>query len=120
VATVDAACADVAGGRDEPTTCAVRLAKARASTCTFRQSAQIRALPNTAVPILDLLAEPWRFRAEMSQEPVVEVPRRTETSEAPGWQGATTKNIGNIRRRSNAARRDASPVECSGTPTAGS
>jgi len=48
-------------------------------------------------------------------EPVVEVPRRTETDEAPGWQGATTENIGNIRRRSNAVRRDASLVECSVT-----
>jgi len=43
------------------------------------------------------------------------VPRCTETGEAPGWQGATTKNIGNICGRSNAARRDAPPVECSGT-----
>jgi hypothetical protein len=65
---------------------------------------------------------------------VVEVPRRTETNEAPGWQGATTENIGNIRGRRNAARpgapgahacalgwrRDASFVECSGTFTTGS
>jgi hypothetical protein len=27
---------------------------------------------------------------------VVKVQRRTETGEAPGWQGATTENIGNI------------------------
>jgi len=27
---------------------------------------------------------------------VVEVWRRTETGEAPRWQGATTENIGNI------------------------
>jgi len=27
---------------------------------------------------------------------VVEVHRRTENGEAPGWQGATTENIGNI------------------------
>jgi hypothetical protein len=27
---------------------------------------------------------------------VVEVPRRTETGEAPGWQGATTANTGSI------------------------
>jgi hypothetical protein len=45
----------------------------------------------------------------------MEVPRRTETVEAPGWPGATTEDIGNIRRRSNAARRDASAVECRGT-----
>ena len=29
-------------------------------------------------------------------QPVVKLPRRTETSEAPRWQGATTENIGNI------------------------
>src|SRR5512138_580911 len=38
--------------------------------------------------------------------------RSTEGGEAPGWQGATTENIGNMRGRSNAARRDASPAEC--------
>ena len=38
--------------------------------------------------------------------------RSTEGGEAPGWQGATTENIGNMRERSNAARRDASPAEC--------
>ena len=53
-------------------------------------------------------------------EPVVKVPRRIETGEAPGWQGATMENIGNIRRRSNAAGWDASSVECSGTFTTGS
>ena len=31
-----------------------------------------------------------------SQQPVVKVWRRTETGEAPRWQGATTENIGNI------------------------
>jgi hypothetical protein len=31
-----------------------------------------------------------RFEAELRWQPVVEVPRRIETSEAPGWQGATT------------------------------
>jgi hypothetical protein len=30
------------------------------------------------------------------EEPVVEVPRRTETGEAPGRPGATTENIGNM------------------------
>jgi len=50
----------------------------------------------------------------------VKVPRRIETGEAPGWQGATMENIGNIRRRSNAAGWDASSVECSGTFTTGS
>jgi len=43
----------------------------------------------------------------------MESPRRIETDEAPGWPGATTEDIGNIRRRSNAARRDASAVDCS-------
>jgi hypothetical protein len=28
--------------------------------------------------------------------------RSTEAGEAPGWQGATTENIGNMRGRSNA------------------
>jgi len=46
---------------------------------------------------------------------VVEVWRRTETGEAPRWQGAMTENIGNIRGKSNAASEDASPVECSQT-----
>ncbi len=45
----------------------------------------------------------------------MEVPRRIETVEAPGRQGATKENIGNIRLRSNAAGRDASAVECSAT-----
>ncbi len=47
-------------------------------------------------------------------------PRGTETDEAPAWQGATTENIGNMRGRSNAARRDASSGECSGTFITGS
>jgi hypothetical protein len=29
-------------------------------------------------------------------QPVVQVPRRTETGEAPGWQGATSENTGSI------------------------
>ena len=33
---------------------------------------------------------------QQRQQPVVEVWRRTETGEAPRWQGATTENIGNI------------------------
>jgi len=48
---------------------------------------------------------------------VVEVPRGTETGEAPGDPGARRANIGNIQPTSNAERRDASPVECSGTST---
>ena len=52
-------------------------------------------------------------------QPVVNVWRRTETGEAPRWQGATTKNIGNICGRSNAVSEDASPVECSQTFTTG-
>jgi hypothetical protein len=46
---------------------------------------------------------------------VVKLARRTESGDAPAWQGATTENIGNILGRSNAARRDAAPVECSGS-----
>jgi len=49
----------------------------------------------------------------------MEVPRRTETGEAPGDQGARRANIGNIQPTSNAERRDASPGECRGTFTAG-
>jgi len=49
----------------------------------------------------------------------VEVARSTETGEAPGDQGARRANIGNIQPTSNAERRDASPVECSGTFTPG-
>jgi hypothetical protein len=45
----------------------------------------------------------------------MKLPRRTETREAPGRQGATTENTGSIWRRSNAAGRDASRVECSGS-----
>jgi hypothetical protein len=29
-------------------------------------------------------------------QPVVQVHRRTENGEAPGWPGVTTENIGNI------------------------
>jgi len=47
------------------------------------------------------------------------VPRRTEAGEAPGDQGARSENMGDIRTTSNAERRDASPVECSGTFTTG-
>ena len=43
-----------------------------------------------------------------------ETPRRTESGQAPGWQGATSEHIGDIRLRSNAAGRDAWPLECSG------
>jgi hypothetical protein len=50
---------------------------------------------------------------------MVEVPRRTETGEAPAAPGARREHIGNMRPTSNAERRDASPVECSGTSTAG-
>ena len=51
---------------------------------------------------------------------MVKVACGTETGEAPAWQGATRENSGHIRLRSNAARRDASPVECRGTFTTGS
>ena len=50
----------------------------------------------------------------------MEVPRRTETGEAPADPGARSANTGSIQATSNAERRDASPVECSGTCTAGS
>jgi hypothetical protein len=30
------------------------------------------------------------------KQPVVQLHRRTENGEAPGWQGTTTENIGNI------------------------
>ena len=53
------------------------------------------------------------------QQSVVKVPRRTETGDAPVRQGATKENTGSIRPRSNAASRDAAPVECSGTFTTG-
>jgi hypothetical protein len=55
----------------------------------------------------------------LPQQPVVEVPRRTETGEAPGDPDARRANIGNIQPTSNAERRDASLVECSGTSTTG-
>jgi hypothetical protein len=50
---------------------------------------------------------------------VVKGARGTETGEAPGDQGVRRENIGNIRPTSNAERRDASLVECSGTFTTG-
>jgi hypothetical protein len=50
---------------------------------------------------------------------VVEVPRCIETGEAPADQGARRENMGHIRATSNAERRDASPVECRATSTAG-
>ena len=49
-----------------------------------------------------------------------ETPRCTETGEAPARQGATRENIEHIRPRSNAVRRDAAPVECSGDFATGS
>ena len=55
-----------------------------------------------------------------AKEPVVKRPRGTVTGEAPGDQGARRANIGNIQATSNAERRDASPVECSGRFTTGS
>ena len=33
----------------------------------------------------------------------------TEGGDAPGWPGAKSEHIGNIRTMSNAARRDAAP-----------
>ena len=50
---------------------------------------------------------------------MVKVLRRTETGEAPAWQGEKSENTGSIRPMSDAARRDAAPVECSGTFTTG-
>src|SRR5437867_12707340 len=44
---------------------------------------------------------------------------RTKGGEAPGWQGATSENTGSILTRSNAARRDAAPAECSWSFTTG-
>jgi Ca-activated chloride channel homolog len=58
-------------------------------------------------------------RIAQAQQPVVEVPRRTETGEAPTDPGARRANTGSIQPTSNAERRDASPVECSGTSTTG-
>ena len=34
-----------------------------------------------------------------------------EAGDAPGWPGAKSEYIGNIRAMSNAARRDAAPAE---------
>ena len=53
------------------------------------------------------------------QQSVVKVPRRTESGDAPVWQGATREHTGSMRPRSNVARRDAAPLECSGTFTTG-
>ena len=46
------------------------------------------------------------------EESVVKLGGGTETSDAPGWQGERSPNIGNIRATSNAASRDAAFVEC--------
>jgi hypothetical protein len=47
--------------------------------------------------------------------------RRGETSEAPGWPVATTETIANIGNGdSHAARRGASPADCSATFSTGS
>jgi predicted MFS family arabinose efflux permease len=62
---------------------------------------------------------PW-WVPRPRREPAVPLARRTETGEAPGDQGERSENIGNIRVTSNAERRDASPVECSVSGTAGS
>ena len=53
------------------------------------------------------------------EQPAVKVPRGPEMGEAPAGPGARRKNIGHIRPTSNAERRDASPIEGSGTFTAG-
>src|SRR2546427_12509943 len=37
-----------------------------------------------------------RFEAKLHCQPVAKVWRRTETGEAPRWQGATTENTGSI------------------------
>ena len=37
-----------------------------------------------------------RRHPRLATQPVVKVRRRTEAGDAPGWQGATTENIGNI------------------------
>ena len=39
---------------------------------------------------------PVVFPSPNPEQPVVKVWRRTETGEAPRWQGAMTENIGNI------------------------
>ena len=70
--------------------------------------------------VLILLAAAGAAPHAAAQEPVVEVPRRTETGEAPADPGARSANTGSIQATSNAERRGASPVECSGTCTAGS
>ena len=36
----------------------------------------------------------------------------TEGGDAPGWPGAKSEHVGNIRAMCNAARRDAAPAEC--------
>ena len=46
--------------------------------------------------------------------------RVTETGEVPAWLGVTMENIGHIRPRTDANRRDASSVECRGSFTTGS
>ena len=48
---------------------------------------------------------------------MVKVLRRTETGDAPAWQGEKRENTGSIRPMSDAATRDAALVECSGTFT---
>jgi hypothetical protein len=38
---------------------------------------------------------PEKGNRKRSEQPVVKVRRCTEAGDAPGWQGATTENIGN-------------------------
>ena len=72
------------------------------------------------VKVLFLSGLGWgTFRAARRQQSVVKVQRRTETGEAPSWQGEKRENTGSIRPMNNTARGDAAPVEGSWTLTTG-
>ena len=62
---------------------------------------------------------PIRRADTLPQQPVVEVPLRTEAGAGPGEQGEKRENTGSIRPMNNAGRPDSAAVERSGTCTTG-
>jgi hypothetical protein len=80
---------DGARGRDHDDGEQARPAPQRRGGQTLTTVAMMRARPrNVQARGVVAMRRPWR--------PVVKVWRRTETGEAPRWQGATTENTGSI------------------------
>jgi hypothetical protein len=99
--------------REEHHRADARIAALRAEIFDEPSSAKaaVRGIAFSHRPAIGIRAEPPRRYPAPAPRPVSRPSGSWHESQsaAPGWQGATTEHIGNIRERSNAVSRDAPP-----------